>query len=79
MARFRIALLACCALLAAGCSSSQPTVPTVAPARTYQLAGFQPLQVARPGAVRLSFTIRQPSGQPLTAYKRGPGRTPECT
>ena len=73
MARFRLALLACCALLAAGCSSSQPSVPTVAPARTYELAGFQPLQVVRPGAVRLSFTIRQPSGQPLTAYKRGPG------
>ena len=35
MARFRLALLACCALLAAGCSSSQPTAPTVAPARTY--------------------------------------------
>lgn len=73
MARFRIALLACCALLAAGCSSAQPSVPTVAPARTYELAGFQPLRVPRPGPVRLSFTIRQPSGQPLTAYKRGPG------
>ena len=73
MARFRLALLACCALLAAGCSSSQPSVPTIAPARTYELAGFQPLQVAGPGAVRLSFTIRQPSGKPLTTYNRGPG------
>jgi len=73
MARFRLALLACCALLVAGCSSSQPSVTTIAPARTYELAGFQPLQVAKPGAVRLSFTIEQPSGEPLTAYKRGPG------
>jgi hypothetical protein len=73
MARFRLALLACCALLAAGCSSSQPSVPTIAPARTYELSGFRPLQVAKPGAARLSFTIRQPSGEPLTAYKRGPG------
>jgi hypothetical protein len=73
MARFRLALLACCALLSAGCSSAQPSVPTIAPARTYELADFQPLQVAKPGAVRLSFTIEQPSGEPLTTYKRGPG------
>src|SRR3954470_11716984 len=73
MARFRLALLASCALLAAACSSSQPSVPTVAPARTYELAGFGPVEVARPGTVRLSFAIRQPSGEPLTAYKSGPG------
>jgi hypothetical protein len=73
MARFRLALLACCALLAAGCSSSQPSVPTIAPARTYGLAGFQPPRVAKAGVTRLSFTIQQPSGQSLTAYKRGPG------
>jgi hypothetical protein len=73
MARFRLALLACCALLVAGCSSSQPNVPTIAPARTYELAGFQPLRATGPGAARLSFTIRQPSGKPLTAYKGGPG------
>lgn len=73
MVRFRLALLACCALLAASCSSSRPSVPTIAPARTYALAGFQPLRVTRPGSARLSFTIRQPSGKPLTAYRRGPG------
>jgi hypothetical protein len=73
MARFRLALLACCALLTASCSSSQPTVPTIAPARTYELAGFQPLRVAKAGSVLLSFTIRQPSGKPLTGYRRGPG------
>jgi hypothetical protein len=73
MERFRLALLACCTLLAAGCCSSQPSVPAIAPARPDELAGFQPLQVAKPDAVRLSFTIEQPSGEPLTAYKRGPG------
>jgi hypothetical protein len=73
MARFRLALLACCALPAAGCSSSQPAVPTIAPARTFELAGFQPFRLGKPGVARLSFTIRQPSGKPLTAYRRGPG------
>jgi hypothetical protein len=67
-------LLACCALLLlAGCSSSRPSVPTIAPARTFQLAGFKPLRIARPGTARLSFTIRQPSGRPLTAYRTGAG------
>ena len=73
MGRF---LLACCALaLVSGCSSSssQPSVPTVAPARTYALAGFAPLRLAHPGPARLTFTIRQPSGAALTNYKRGAG------
>jgi hypothetical protein len=71
MGRF---LLACCAVaLVAGCSSSRPSAPTVEPARTYSLAGFRPLQVAHPGPARLTFTIRQPSGAALTAYKRGAG------
>jgi hypothetical protein len=76
MARFRLALLACVAAVAVtGCSSSssRPDVPTIAPARTYELAGFEPQRLARAGSARLSFTIRQPSGKPLTAYKRGPG------
>jgi hypothetical protein len=59
--------------LLAGCSSSRPSVPTIAPARTYELAGFTPLRVAGPGAVRLAFTIRQPSGKPLTRYRTGAG------
>jgi hypothetical protein len=72
MGRF---LLACCAvLLVTGCSSSSgPNVPTIAPARTFALSGFGPLRVARAGTTRLSFTIRQPSGAPLTSYRRGPG------
>jgi hypothetical protein len=68
-------LLACCAVvLVAGCSSSsRPTVGTIGPARTYELSGFQPKRVHAPGPTPLSFTIRQPSGAPLTDYKRGPG------
>ena len=75
MARFRLALIACATAVAVtGCSSSsRPDVPTIAPARTFALAGFQPLRVARPGPAHIAFTIRQPSGAPLTAYKRGPG------
>src|SRR5438105_12790955 len=68
------ALVACCAvLLAAGCSSSRPSVPTVAPASTFALTGFTPLRITRPGLAHLSFTIRQPSGAPLTSYRRGAG------
>jgi hypothetical protein len=72
MGRF---LLACSAvMLVAGCSSSsQPNVPTIAPARTFELSGFGPLRVAHAGTTRLSFTIRQPSGAPLTSYRRGAG------
>ncbi len=72
MGRF---LLACCALVVlAGCSSSsRPSAPTVAPARTFSLARFAPARVAQAGPATISFTIRQPSGTPLTAYRRGSG------
>ena len=68
------ALLACCAVLVlAGCSSSSRPTITIGAARTFALAGFAPAQVAHPGLARLSFTIRQPSGKPLTSYRRGAG------
>jgi len=69
------ALLACCAVLVlAGCSSSsRPTIPTIGAARTFALIGFAPARIAHPGPARLSFTIRQPSGKPLTTYRRGAG------
>jgi hypothetical protein len=72
MGRF---LLACCGLaLVAGCSSSsRPDVPTIAPARTYSLSGFEPARIAAPGPHRVAFAIRQPSGAPLTNYRRGSG------
>jgi hypothetical protein len=47
--------------------------PTIAPAKTYELTGFSPLHVARPGPARVTFTIQQPDGSPLTNYKRGAG------
>jgi hypothetical protein len=68
-------LLVCSAVaLLAGCSSSsRPSVPTIGAARTFELSGFEPLRVAKAGPTRLSFAIRQPSGQPLTTYRRGAG------
>jgi hypothetical protein len=68
-------LLVCSAVtLLAGCSSSSgPQIPTIQAARTYALSGFAPVRIVRPGPTRLSFAIRQPSGEPLTQYKRGAG------
>jgi hypothetical protein len=61
-------------LAACGGSASGPATPTVAAARTYELSGFRPAGVARAGRpTLLSFTIAQPSGKPLTAYRRGAG------
>jgi hypothetical protein len=72
MGRF---LLACATVLVlAGCSSSSgPNVPTIAPARTFALSGFTPTRAAHPGTVRIAFTVKQPSGAPLTSYRRGAG------
>ncbi len=61
----------------AGCGSSSGgsvSVPKVAPASVFTLAGFEPatsVQPARP--VTLSFTVRQPNGKPLTRYRTGSG------
>jgi hypothetical protein len=66
------------ALAAAGCGSSSGsavTVPKVAPARQFTLAGFEPsgtgVVPGRPTTV--SFTVQLPDGKPLTSYKTGPG------
>jgi hypothetical protein len=49
-------------------------VPTVAPARTFKLAGFQPgAAVPAHRAVQLSFRIVLPSGKTLTRFKTGAG------
>ena len=46
------------------------SVPNVAPARSYGLGGFQPATAVAAGRpTTLSFTIQQPSGKPLTAYR----------
>jgi hypothetical protein len=60
----------------AGCGSSAGTIsaPYIAPAKTFTLSGFQPAGgiVAR-RATTISFTVREPSGKPLTQYRTGPG------
>jgi len=62
------------AVTGCGSSSSGPATPTIAPAKTFALAGFSPGgPVAAGKPVRLTFTIREPSGQPLVDYRRGSG------
>jgi hypothetical protein len=61
--------------LLAGCGggSSAPAI-TVGAAHTYELHGFTPARPATAGKpTRVSFTILQPDGKPLTQFKRGPG------
>lgn len=61
---------------ATGCGSSGSGVnaPAIGAARTYSIAAFRPSGQIRPGVpTTLSFDIRQPSGQPLTQFKRGAG------
>lgn len=74
--RWRLVCLIACVVVVAGCGSgsSSPQVPTIQAARTFALANFQPAGPVQPGEpVTLSFTIEQPNGKPLTAYKRGSG------
>lgn len=61
--------------LVAGCGggSGSPTI-TVGAARTYRLSGFTPIGPVTAGRpTRVSFTILQPDGKPLTEYKHGAG------
>ena len=64
-------------LLAAGCGGSGGNgglSVTIAPAKTYELGGFQPTAPITPGKpVKVSFRIQLPSGKTLTAYNRGSG------
>jgi hypothetical protein len=60
--------------LAVGCSSSSSDAIKIQPAKTYKLAGFQPVGPVTPGKpTTVSFTIDQPSGPALTAYRTGAG------
>ena len=72
--RWVLAALMSLAAALAGCGSSSGgavSAPTVAPARTYSLAGFEPSAPVQAGQrTLLSFTIQQPSGKPLTAYRK---------
>lgn len=71
----RIVPLAFAAVLATACGSGEgPAVPTIQAARTFQLAGFQPAGRVQPRKpVQIAFSIRQPSGETLTRYRRGSG------
>jgi hypothetical protein len=65
------------ALFLAGCGgsgSSGPSVPTIAPAKVFSIASFVPSGPVDAGKpVQVSFVVDQPSGKPLTSYRKGPG------
>jgi hypothetical protein len=73
----RLLLIAGLAAVLAGCGgggSSAPNLPTIVAAKRYTLAGFQPAGKVKTGVpTTVSFTIKQPDGQPLTQYKHGSG------
>jgi hypothetical protein len=63
------------ALAACGSSSGGAvSAPVIGAAKTFSLAGFEPAATVVPGKpTTVSFTIQQPNGKPLTAYKTGSG------
>jgi hypothetical protein len=76
----RTALLAALAMAApalaacGGNSSGAVSAPVIGAAKTFSLAGFEPASTVVPGKpTTVSFTIQQPNGKPLTAYKTGTG------
>jgi hypothetical protein len=71
-------ILIVAAFAAAGCGSSSSgggvNAPKIGAARVFSLANFQPSAAIRPGVpTKVSFTIKQPNGKPLTQYKTGAG------
>src|SRR6185312_17493490 len=70
------ALLVAVPVLAACGSSSSGAVnqPVIGAAKTFSLGGFEPATTVVPGhPTTVSFTIKQPNGKPLTAYRTGSG------
>ena len=69
------------ALSACGSSSSGVATPTIAAAKTFQLAGFQPAASDPGRASRHGSRSRSSSrpATPLTASGTAPARTPACT
>jgi len=60
--------------LVAGCSSSGTKNIAIQPAKVYRLADFEPAASIAPGKpTTVAFTVDQPSGSTLTAYRTGPG------
>jgi hypothetical protein len=71
-----LALIAIGAVALSGCGSSSGgavSVPTVAPARVFTLAGFTPTQAVPGRPTTVSFTVQMPNGKPLTSYRTGSG------
>jgi hypothetical protein len=73
--RRRAATLVLLAAFLAGCGSSGAEQITVGAARTFTLAHFSPARAVAGRPLHLSFTIRQPSGEPLkrSLYRTGHG------
>jgi hypothetical protein len=67
------AALTLVALMSAGCGSSGTGTIDIGAARTYHLANFAPATLSAGRPRQLSFTIEQPSGAPLTHYRKGAG------
>jgi len=60
--------------LVAGCSSSGTKNIAIQPAKVYRLADFEPAASIAPGKpTTVAFTVDQPSGSTLSAYRTGPG------
>ena len=69
----RLAPLLLLAALVGGCSSGSKQI-TIQPAKTYKLTGFQPSgEISPRKPTTVAFTIQQPSGSALTAYRTGAG------
>jgi len=69
----RAATLVVLAAVLSGCGSGGSGQITVGAARTFDLGGFTPKTFTAGKAEPMSFTIKQPSGAPLTNYKKGAG------
>jgi hypothetical protein len=69
----RAATLFVLAAALSGCGSAGSGEITVGAARTFDLGGFTPRTFTAGQADAMSFAIKQPSGAPLTEYKRGSG------
>lgn len=68
------ALVLAAAAVAGGCgsSSSAPTI-SIGAAKTYNIADWSLEDVPAGRPAKLSFQIDQPSGEPITSFKTGPG------
>jgi hypothetical protein len=70
----RVAAVVLLSALLAGCSSSSGGQQiTIGAARTYELTQVLPAHFTPGRTQDLSFTIKQPSGEPLTQFRKGPG------